>query len=339
MPILGLTTLVAGTAVTVSCSCGNTGGDEPEKQEPLCFTDVKDDDNKASVIRYITANDEEISGIHIQKSFDGETWEDWNRNEYVELNVDDEDETNDKLFVRNTENHLSTGPSQWVRFETGEYWENGQIMASGSVNSMINYAPLSNYCFATLFNDCINLISAPELPAKTLANYCYDEMFNGCWYLVSAPELPATTLADYCYHSMFEGCHGLSSAPKLPSETMASYCYDHMFADCTQIRSTPNLPSTQLAESCYADMFNGCENLVSASSLPATTLADYCYFQMFKNCTALKITETSSGETHKIFEYTDSAADLPVEDMFTYINSQSSFDGTPVQGNTYYWYA
>ena len=31
-----------------------------------------------------------------------------------------------------------------------------------------------------MFLNCINLTTAPELPATTLASYCYGQMFYGC---------------------------------------------------------------------------------------------------------------------------------------------------------------
>ena len=96
----------------------------------------------------------------------------------------------------------------------GEYYSyhnfemTGKIAASGNVNSLLmedektaRTLSLSgrDACYFGLFNCCISLTTAPELPATTLANNCYDNMFYRCTSLTSAPELPATTLATNCY--------------------------------------------------------------------------------------------------------------------------------------------
>ena len=61
-----------------------------------------------------------------------------------------------------------------------------------------------------MFNNCIALAEAPELPATELASYCYCGMFFACTSLTKAPELPATELASYCYYQMFRSCNNLS---------------------------------------------------------------------------------------------------------------------------------
>jgi hypothetical protein len=146
---------------------------------------------------------------------------------------------------------------------------------------------LADYCYIGMFNGCISLTTAPELPATTMADYCYDGMFGGCTSLTTAPELPATTLADYCYSYMFNGCTSLTTAPELPATTLSDYCYSDMFDGCTSLTTTPKLPATALADGCYVSMFRGCTSLTTAPELPATTLAPYCYGSMFNDCTSL----------------------------------------------------
>ena len=123
------------------------------------------------------------------------------------------------------------------------------------------------------------------LPATTLADWCYASMFQGCESLVTAPELPATTLADYCYDSMFAGC-SIVTAPELPATTLAEGCYQYMFDSC-QLVTAPELPATILAPYCYSYMFSGCSSLTTAPELPATTLVEGCYSQMFSGCVSL----------------------------------------------------
>ena len=147
---------------------------------------------------------------------------------------------------------------------------------------------LANYCYKSMFYGCSSLKTAPKLPAKTMASECYTHMFYGCSSLKKAPELPAETLADGCYSSMFQDCYALESAPaSLPAKKMASQCYSWMFNGCSSLKKAPELPATELARNCYGGMFFNCENLTTAPVLSATALVDYCYDQMFNGCTKL----------------------------------------------------
>lgn len=147
---------------------------------------------------------------------------------------------------------------------------------------------LANYCYKSMFYECSSLKTAPKLPAKTMASECYTHMFNGCSSLKKAPELPAETLADGCYASMFQDCYALESAPaSLPAKKMASQCYSWMFNGCSSLKVAPELPATELARNCYGGMFFNCKNLTTAPVLSATALVDYCYDQMFNGCTKL----------------------------------------------------
>ena len=146
---------------------------------------------------------------------------------------------------------------------------------------------LANSCYSRMFNGCTSLTTAPELPAERLERNCYSYMFSGCTNLVNAPVLPATTLANSCYSRMFNGCKSLTTAPVLPAETLVSGCYASMFQGCNKLTTAPELPATTLATECYSYMFSGCRSLVTAPELPVTTLADYCYNGMFEVCTNL----------------------------------------------------
>lgn len=85
-------------------------------------------------------------------------------------------------------------------------------------------APVIDYCYSHMFQECTSLITAPELTATTLAEYCYWYMFTGCTSLTIAPTLPATTLAYGCYHSMFYGCTSLNYIKMLATDINASDC-------------------------------------------------------------------------------------------------------------------
>jgi len=166
-----------------------------------------------------------------------------------------------------------------------------KVSCSGDIRTLNNY---ENYetitesgIFKGFFRNCVQLISAPELPATNLAEGCYKEMFSGCTSLTKAPELPATNLAESCYNNMFYGCTSLTKAPELPATNLAESCYNYMFSGCTSLTKAPELPATNLAESCYAQMFYGCTSLTQAPELPATNLAESCYNYMFSGCTSL----------------------------------------------------
>ena len=162
---------------------------------------------------------------------------------------------------------------------------------------------LSDYCYTSMLSGCSSLTTAPTLPATTLASNCYYYMFSGCTSLTTAPELPATTLAFECYDSMFKGCKSLTTAPTLPATTLASSCYEFMFQNCTSLTTAPALPATTLVNDCYRAMFEGCDSLVNAPALPATTLASFCYDGMFEGCKSLTTAPTLPATTLTIYCY------------------------------------
>ena len=157
-----------------------------------------------------------------------------------------------------------------------------------SAENLVIPAITSSYCYASMFEGCTSLTTAPKLPATTLDSYCYTDMFFNCTSLTTAPELPATTLDDCCYKAMFAYCTSLTTAPELPATTLAYRCYYQMFFDCTSLTTAPQLPATTLAKECYCVMFSDCTSLTTPPSvLPATTLASHCYDAMFGGCTSL----------------------------------------------------
>ena len=91
------------------------------------------------------------------------------------------------------------------------------VGCSGNIETLLDHAkatgglhpPMIAYCFASLFEGCAKLRSAPELPATTLVSGCYSAMFKDCTGLTRVPVLAATNLADNCYSAMFQGCTGI----------------------------------------------------------------------------------------------------------------------------------
>lgn len=198
------------------------------------------------------------------------------------------------LQLRGISSNGTADSNEWgwttISFENATY-----VRCSGDIRTLVNYkdyenANTSNARFCNLFNYCLQLTSAPDLPATELASYCYSNMFQSCVSLQTAPEelLPATTLADGCYSCMFQDCESLTTAPKLPAKTLADKCYRSMFIGCSSLTTAPDLPAMTLAKYCYSGMFNNCSALTTAPDLPATTLAEDCYCQMFNCCSALQ---------------------------------------------------
>ena len=166
------------------------------------------------------------------------------------------------------------------------------VRCSGDIRTLVDYENYSTVNtseakFIQLFEDCTQLISAPDLPATILAPYCYRYMFHNCEALTQAPALPATNLSEGCYLGMFQKCTSLTAAPALPASELAPICYAYMFAECSSLTEAPALPATTLDTECYQFMFWNCTSLTQAPVLPATTVARKAYQWMFWHCTSL----------------------------------------------------
>lgn len=114
------------------------------------------------------------------------------------------------------------------------------------------------------FEGCSSLIYAP----RTLSDSCshigqYRNMFEDCISLTNAPELPATVLNRECYSWMFANCTSLTNAPELPATIMQPRCYERMFNGCTSLTSFNFGDQSVFAvsDNCFTRMFNGCSKL------------------------------------------------------------------------------
>ncbi len=167
---------------------------------PLCIT-AKEDNCKVKYWMPVTGID-----AFIEKSYDRVNWEEWGVNDEVQLGNEE------NLYVRNTKNTLSVNDLDCFNFSM-----DGKIAVSGDISSMINYADITPYCYASMFENCHSLVDASEL------------------------KLPAMELKPYCYYNMFYsspqyGTSALEKAPKiLPAMTLAEGCYGNMFADCVNL--------------------------------------------------------------------------------------------------------
>lgn len=271
----------------------------------LTFEAVEDD----TYLDFIPADDNDIYKLEF-KFNDG----DWMSAEEIDENlgflmID----TGETISIRS---HLVPKESVGI----GTFSATKPVKCYGSPMSLLygkdayKYDTVPAWGFANLFKDFTNLLTAPELPAKTVGSLGYYHMFSGCTSLTEAPILPAYNLGEFCYGFMFENCTSLTKPPILPAFTLSTNCYNEMFKgctaliyppiirattlapnccfgmflDCTSLQSTPKLKATKLAESCYSFMFQNCTSLQNVYELPASTLEKNCYSAMFIGCTGLE---------------------------------------------------
>ena len=187
--MLILCAIVACVSLVCAVPAEPTNASDGSVNNPLCFTALDD-----AEIDYMIRGS--LADIHIQISADGSEWEDWEEYSPFKLNE------GEVRYVRNTENKLSVSESDYFSFDVRN------VAVSGDVSSMINYAPLSDYCYYELFCCCDGPLdlSKLELPATVLAPHCYERMFYDN-HIDLVPNLPADKLVDSCYREMFGECN------------------------------------------------------------------------------------------------------------------------------------
>lgn len=187
----------------------------------------------------------------VEYSTDANTWTTWNGTDTLTAVSDS---GTYYIYLRGISN------TAWGRSSKNDQLTltGSNISVAGNIETLLDYATvaLGNHpqmagdCFKSLLRNNTALVSAEnlELPATTLADFCYATMFQGCTSLVSAPALPATTIANYCYYGMFNGCTSLTSVPALPATTLMDHCYEQMFFKCSSLK----ISTTQTGEYQYA---------------------------------------------------------------------------------------
>lgn len=122
----------------------------------------------------------------------------------------------------------------------GHFYVYGNIMSLVNSTSFATATVLTdNYAFARLFYyggwNNPEMESHPTkdlvLPVIRLAEGCYASMFQDCTGLTSAPDLLAPTLEDDCYERMFDGCSALNSVKCLAGNITAYGCTYSWLAD------------------------------------------------------------------------------------------------------------
>ena len=152
-----------------------SGSPIPSAYGGLCFTA-----EAANSSVQLTAEGS-APAVTLVKSFDGINWEAYAVGEVIDL-----PSTGDLVYLAAGEGGNETFGSSSTVYH--KFVINGLVAASGDITSLRRF----------------------DLEQTTLADFCYASIFNGCTCLTSAPELPATTLAKFCYNSMFNGCAKLS---------------------------------------------------------------------------------------------------------------------------------
>lgn len=302
----------------------------------------------------VTATNVEWDGT-VEYSADKSTWIIWDGSAIPS--------SNNRLYMRgsgNTTFYTSNGMRLVLSAKAGCY---------GNLNTLLDYRKppsklTATSCFQSMFENCINLTHAPDLPATTLYPSCYQQMFRGCTSLVKAPELPATELSSYCYYKMFSGCTNLTQAPDLPATNLKNFCYQDMFHDCislikapklqattltnfcycqmfygcTGLSETPELPAKTLATQCYSEMFYGCTGLTQVPELSATNLKGGCYHSMFYGCTGIKLSDTQTGEYQTTYRIPTSGIGTDETNALAYMfgSTGGTFTGTPTINTFYY---
>ena len=126
----------------------------------------------------------------------------------------------------------------------------GEILDSVEIENETYVITTLTYCF----RDCVNLISAPEIPSSITG-------MSGCFYnctsLTQAPKIPnGVTDINRCFYN----CYKLTDAPKIPSSVMNMHsCFD----GCRSLTQAPEIPNSVTDVSrCFYDCINLIDSII-----------------------------------------------------------------------------
>lgn len=110
----------------------------------------------------------------------------------------------------------------------GKFEINKKCKLSGNCYSILRSSSKLDYAFVSLFegNPIVN-IEKDFLSKTNLGVGCYNSMFENCANLVNAPDLPALNLTEGCYFYMFANCSNLNYIKMLATDISAPYCMGH----------------------------------------------------------------------------------------------------------------
>lgn len=197
--------------------------------------------------------------ITMQYSYDGVTWNAWDLSAL-------QFGGSTKVYIRGVGNttFATNDSNNTFTFGTDSYVYVSGIAESllDGENEVLQYS--ISYTFRCLFKDQIALREADRLrfEAMSISEACYISMFANCSNLLSTPELPATNLSTNSYRVMFQNCKSLIKGPSiLPATIIRDWSYSYMFKGCTSLVNAPELPAETLSKSCYYQMFYDCKSL------------------------------------------------------------------------------
>ena len=124
--------------------------------------------------------------------------------------------------------------------------------------------PLAEYCYYSMFYNCIKMRTSPDTPALVIASNCYANMFRNSGIL-DAPELPSVKMESQCYSNMFRDCAGIgtgSSYPVILATSTASNAMSAMFYNCTNL---DKIKIALMSDPSDSDVFNSWAGNVKAS--------------------------------------------------------------------------
>ena len=217
--------------------------------------------------------------ITMQYSYDGKTWDAW---DLTPLPFGGDT----KVYVRGVGN---VNFSTYSTINTFTFGTDAYVYVSGIAESLLDgeneVAEYSkSYTFSSLFKDQTALREADRLRFEAISNseQCYASMFEGCSNLLSAPELPAIILGHSPYRYMFRNCSSLVKAASiLPATTLSGWTYANMFQGCTSLIDAPELPAETLIDNCYWYMFYSCTSLKTVRCRAKVTAKNATYSWLY----------------------------------------------------------
>lgn len=249
-------TLTEGSRLGITTSDGKHYGKDISKSVTLTANKVLNlgsiSIDKMEWLPYVTFSAKKEQGVTLQDNSNiiqkmefstdyGKHWSEFKVNTAYSFGKD-------KRIMLRGENPNGTGKDIFncARFN---FANSQDVSCCGDIRTLVaaegfNNADTQEARFVTLFYNCKQLISAPELPAIKLASYCYEYMFAYCEKLKTAPTLPATDLSNNCYSYMFLHCTNLETAPTLPAKTLTSHCYYGIFGQCVKLKEISMLGTT-----------------------------------------------------------------------------------------------
>ena len=244
------------------------------------------------------------------------------------------------LYLRGSGNTVIFG-----NVSTSYTWllSGAQISCTGNLETLLDYQTvrlgghpaMDDYCFAHLFYDNHNLVSAPDFSGGTISKYCFYEAFAACTGLVSGVDLTVDEIPASACDRMYYECTSLVNAPALDAAKIGDYGCRRMFYGCSALAFPPSLQLETVGIYGASEMFRNCSSLQYLPSLAdGVTLGAYCYANMFTGTTA-RINGQSYSSYLYPFVISGTASTGSTTYMFDAVSTYGEIN-TPTVGVTYY---